>query len=103
MFLKSDATPNELYVEQPPPPASANASVFNGPDEYIEVSGWGGESGGVMDFTHDWSMAVTVQVQGQGVQGSSMITFCLGTNSFNVKVQGIPAYNYIFVGEGGLY
>ena len=32
LFLKSDVTPNELYVEQPPPPVRANAIIFNGTD-----------------------------------------------------------------------
>ena len=32
LFLKTDVTPNELYAEQPPPPITANAIVFNGTD-----------------------------------------------------------------------
>ena len=36
LFHKKDAPPNELYAEQPPPPISANAIVFNGTDGYID-------------------------------------------------------------------
>ena len=59
LFLKSDVTPNELYATQPPPPITANAIVFNGTDAYIEFATGRVD---VMDFTHDWSMAVTVKV-----------------------------------------
>ena len=72
LFLKTDVTPNELYAEQPPPPITANAIVFNGTDGCIEF-----DSGrvDVMDYTHDWSMAVTVKVQGQGADGAQSYNF----------------------------
>ena len=50
----------------------------------------------MLDFTHDWSMAVTVKVQGQGVQGSILTTFGNGTSTFNLEVQGTPIYNSSF-------
>ena len=79
-----------MYASELPPPLSANEIVFNGTDGYIEFSGGRGD---VMDFTQDWSMAVTVKVQGAGVQGSNLSTFGTGTNSLNLKVQGAPVYN----------
>ena len=62
LYLKTDVTPNELYAAEPPPPIVANAIVFNGTDGYIEFATGRVD---VMDYTHDWSMAVTVQIQGQ--------------------------------------
>ena len=90
LFLKTDVTPNELYAVQPAPPITANAIVFNGTDAFIEFSAGRVD---VMDFTHDWSVAVTVKVQGQGVEGSNLTTFGTGTNSLNLKVQGAPVQN----------
>jgi hypothetical protein len=90
LFLKSDVTPNELYAAEPPPPISANAIVFNGTDGYFEFDSGRAD---VMDYTHDWSLAVSVVVQGQGTEGSNLTTFGTGTNSLNLKVQGPPLYN----------
>ena len=85
LYLKTDVTPNELYAAEPPPPITANAIVFNGTDAYIEFTTGRVD---VMDYTHDWSMAVTVNVQGQGAEGSNLTTFGTGTNSLNLKVHG---------------
>ena len=46
-----------------------------------------------MDYTYDWSMAVTAKIQGPGAQGTNLSTFGTGTNSLNLKVQGAPVYN----------
>ena len=85
LYLKTDVTPNELYAAEPPPPITANAIVFNGTDGYFEFATGRVD---VMDYTHDWSMAVTVNVQGQGVEGTNLTTFGNGTNSLNLKVHG---------------
>ena len=62
---------NELYAEEPPPPIVANAIVFNGTDGYIEFAGgWGT----VMDYTYDWSMAVTMKIQGHGALRTTLST-----------------------------
>ena len=85
LFLNSDVTPIELYAEQTPQPVTATAIIFNATDAFMELYGGRGESAGVMDFTHDWSMAVTVKVQGQGVQGSTTLTaFCNGTSTLKL-------------------
>ena len=85
LYLKTDATPNELYAAEPPPPITANAIVFNGTDAYIEFATGRAD---VMDFTQDWSVAVSVIVQGQGAEGSNLTTFGTGANSLNLKVHG---------------
>ena len=90
LYLKTDVTPNELYAAEPPPPITANAIVFNGTDGYFEFTTGRVD---VMDYTHDWSLAVSVVVQGQGAEGSNLTTFGTGANSLNLKVQGAPVYN----------
>ena len=74
LFLKTDVTPNELYAVEPPPPITANAIVFNGTDGYFEFTTGRVD---VMDYTHDWSMAVTVKVQGAGAHEQTLSTFCI--------------------------
>ena len=64
LYLKIDVSPNELYVEEPPPPIVANAIVSMG---LMAISFSAGRTD-VMDFTHDWSMAATVKIQGPGAQ-----------------------------------
>ena len=54
----------------------------------------------MLDFTKDWSVGVTVQAQGLGMEGANMAAFSSGGVSLNLKVQGAPS------GEGsnwGLY
>ena len=46
-----------------------------------------------LDFTKDWSVAVSIHTQGQGIEGSNMATFGTGTVSLTLKVQGAPLYN----------
>ena len=46
-----------------------------------------------MDFTQDWSMAVTVEIQRQRAEGSNLATCGTGSNSFILKVQGAPVCN----------
>ena len=99
LFSNGDVSPSELYAAEPPPPIVANAIVFNGTDGYIEFAAGRAD---VMDFTHDWSMAVTVKIQGPGAQGTNLSTFGTGTNSLNLKVQGAPVYNSN-LGEGGVW
>ena len=63
---------------------------MNGANAYIEFSGGRVD---VLDFTKDWSVAVSIHTQGQGIEGSNMSTFGTGTVSLNLKVQGAPLYN----------
>ena len=44
----------------------------------------------MIDFTKDWSVAVSVRVQGQGVEGSNMSCCGTGEVSLTLKVQGPP-------------
>ena len=39
LFMKTDVTPQQLYAQEPPPPADAHAIVLNGANAYIEFSG----------------------------------------------------------------
>ena len=39
LFMKTDVTPQQLYAQEPPPPANANAIILNGANAYIEFSG----------------------------------------------------------------
>ena len=87
---ETDVSPQQLYAQEPPPPSNANAIVLNGANAYIEFSGGRVD---VLDFTKDWSVAVSIHTQGQGIEGSNMSTFGTGTVSLNLKVQGAPLYN----------
>ena len=55
-----------------PPPIVANAIVFNGTDGYIEFAGGRGT---VMDYIYDWSMPVTVKIQGPVTHGDNSVYF----------------------------
>ena len=87
LHLKTDVFPNELYAAQPPPPTTANAIQLNGSDAYIEFASGRVD---VLDFTKDWSAAISIRIQGSSVQGANLATFGTGTHSMCLKVQGPP-------------
>ena len=73
--MKTDVTPQQLYAQEPPPPANANAIILNDANAYIEFSGGRVD---VLDFTKDWSVAVSIHTQGQGIEGSYLSAFGTG-------------------------
>ena len=89
LHLKTDVFPQQLYSEEVPSP-SATTIRLDGNGAYIEFSGGRVD---VLDFTADWSVAVSVRLQGQGAQGANMATFGTGKVSLTLKVQGPPVYN----------
>ena len=50
LFMKTDVTPQQLYAQEPPPSANANAIILNGANAYIEFSGGRAD---VLEFTKD--------------------------------------------------
>ena len=65
LFLKTDDVfPQQLYSEEVPA-ETASAIRLDGNGAYIEFSGGRVD---VLDFTKDWSVAVSVRLQGQGTQ-----------------------------------
>ena len=59
--MKTDVFPQQLYSEEVPSP-SATAVRLDSNGAYIEFSGGRVD---VLDFTKDWSVAVSVRLQGQ--------------------------------------
>ena len=86
LHLKTDVFPQQLYSEEVPSP-SATAIRLDGNAAYIQFSGGRQD---VLDFTKDWSVAVSVRLQGQGAHGANMATFGTGKVSLTLKVQGPP-------------
>ena len=81
--LKEDAWPQQLCSASPDATA-----VHLGEGSCIEAAG----VQDVLGWTRSWSVSVSIWVQGQGVEGSSMSCFRRGKTSLALKVQGLPEY-----------